>query len=105
MTWVILFTIGRGLHHVPRTETYRPVPNAGRSTVAASLGRGLAAVALCTGGALITGLASTTPPAGAANPSPVIYEIDNGANAINVFPATASGNTAPAVHITADANF
>jgi sugar lactone lactonase YvrE len=65
--------------------------------------RGLAAVALCISGALITGLAATTTSAGAANASPLVYEIDSGANAINVFPATASGNAAPAVHITANA--
>jgi len=58
---------------------------------------------LCMGGALITGLATATTPAGASNPAPLLYEIDNGANAINVFPATASGNAAPAVHITANA--
>jgi sugar lactone lactonase YvrE len=54
-------------------------------------------------GALITGLATTATPAGASNPAPLLYEIDNGANAINVFPGTASGNQAPAVHITANA--
>ena len=73
-----------------------------RSKTTTSLVRGLAAVALCMSGAVITGLATTATPAGAANPTPLIYEIDNTANAINVFPATASGNVAPTVHITAN---
>jgi len=85
-----------------RRETHRPTLNAGRRTAGAGVVRGLAAVALCISGALITGLATVATPAGASNPAPLLYEIDNGANAINVFPATASGNQAPAVHITAN---
>ena len=82
----------------------REATSSGRSTARTSLVRGLAAVALCMSGAVITGLATTATPAGAANPTPLIYEIDNTANAINIFPASASGNVAPSVSLTANAN-
>ena len=80
----------------------REATSSGRSTARTSLVRGLAAVALCMSGAVITGLATTATPAGAANPTPLIYEIDNSANAINIFPASPGGNVAPAVSITAN---
>jgi len=83
-----------------RIQTGRSAPRC-RAGGAALL-RGLAALALCGGGALITGLAPTATPAGASNPSPLLYEIDGGTNAINVFPTTASGNVAPAVTVTAN---
>jgi hypothetical protein len=79
---------------------HRQAPKSGR-TVGIIL-RGLSAVALCASGALITGLAATATPAGAANPSPLLYEIDlGGSNAINVFPAAANGNVAPTASVTA----
>ena len=43
-------------------------------------------------------------PAGAANPAPLLYEIDYGANAINVLPASASGAVTPTVTVSDNSN-
>jgi len=80
----------------------REAASSRRGTTAGSALRGLAALALCMSGAVIAGLVTTATPAGAANPPPVLYEIDNGSNAINVFPATATGNQTPNVSIAAN---
>ena len=85
-----------------RRQTRYSAPSSGRSAAGSRLVRWLAALSICVGGALITGLAPTATPAGTSNPSPLLYEIDSGTNAINVFPTTASGNVAPAVIVTAN---
>jgi hypothetical protein len=76
----------------------------GQLTTATAWGvRGIAALILFVGGVLVTGLATATEPVGASNPSPLLYEVDLGANAINIFPATTSGNVAPIVRNTSSA--
>ena len=82
----------RGLH--------RQAPKSGRT--AGIILRGLSAVALCASGALVTGLAATATPAGAANPSPLLYEVDYGGNAVNVFSTAANGDVAPTRSVTAN---
>jgi sugar lactone lactonase YvrE len=57
----------------------------------------LAALALCLSGAVVAGVVATAAPAGAANPSPLLYEIDYNGNAINSFPTTATGSVTPTV--------
>jgi hypothetical protein len=84
-----------------RRGTHRHTPIAGRATAGARLVRGLAAATLSLGGIVVAGLATTATPAGAATPASLIYEIDGGANAINVFPSSAGLNSTPSVHITA----
>jgi IPT/TIG domain len=79
---------------------HRQAPKSGHT--AGTILRGLSAVALCASGALVTGLAATATPAGAANPSPLLYEVDYGGNAINVFPTTANGDVAPTSSVTAN---
>ena len=86
-----------------RRETHRSSPSSGRTAAGAGLVRGLAALAICMSGIVITGLLTTGAPAGAANPAPLLYEIDSASHAINVFPATASGNVAPSVTNTSSA--
>ena len=89
-------TLGKsGDDHTPSQQgTHRPAPASG-PIAAGRLGRGLAAVALCMGGALISGLATTAAPAGAANPSSLLYELDFGSNTINVFPTQRPGTRRP----------
>ena len=87
-----------------RRLSLRREPNAEGRTAGARIVRGLAALTLCVGGAVITGLATGAAPAAASNPAPLLYEIDYGGNAINVFPATATGNAAPAATVTDNAN-
>src|ERR1700722_14127833 len=60
------------------------------------VGRGARALATGLGGAALSGFIGTAPSVGAVNPAPVLWEIDYGANTINSFPVTASGNVAPA---------
>ena len=78
---------------------YRSASSSRRGT-AGRVVRGFAASALCISGALIAGVAVTAAPAGAAN-APQLYELDNGSNAINVFPTNANGDVAPTVSVTA----
>ncbi len=80
---------------------YRSASSSRRGT-ASRVVRGFAASALCISGALIAGIAATAAPAGAANPSPQLYEVDLGSSAINVFPTTANGDVAPSVSVTAN---
>ena len=80
---------------------HRSATRSGRNR-AGTIVRGCAAAALCMSGALITGLATTATPAGAANPSPLLYELDLGGNAVNVFPTTANGDVAPSRSVTAN---
>jgi sugar lactone lactonase YvrE len=80
---------------------YRSASSPRRGTAGRVI-RGFAAGALCVSGAVIAGVAATAAPAGAANPSPQLYEVDFGNSTINVFPTTAVGDVPPSVSVTAN---
>ena len=82
-----------------RRQPTRSASGAGRTCVA-SVVCGLAALALSLGGAVIAGVAGTSASAGAANASPSLYVLDYGANVIDLFPTSASGDVAPTASAT-----